>query len=287
MILIILVARWCGSLALEVRQPAVVEEMIAGILLGPSLLGWVCPGVFRVVFLPASLGPLRLLSQIGVCLFMFVAGMELDVSELKQQARRAVVISQTSILFPYVLGVGASLFLYTTMAGPKTAFPAFAIICAPDLWPPIPPDFSDFYPVQAGAGAGAGAFGLQFGGAVALQAGPFDGARNGAGHGVDEVAQARRFRRRGEIAAQLGVGFVGEGEGLAVRGGLAEQAASLDVAGFAVGGRAADVGKGGVFHGGSLNGSTGVHSASVQGLQGVAGVMQSLTSPSQGPTKNS
>ena len=95
LILIIVAARLCGTLATTVRQPAVVGEMIAGILLGPSLLGWLWPDFFHFVFPTYSLGSLRLFSQIGVCLFMFVVGMELDVSQLKQQARTAVLVSQS------------------------------------------------------------------------------------------------------------------------------------------------------------------------------------------------
>jgi Kef-type K+ transport system membrane component KefB len=101
--------------------------MIAGILLGPSLLGWLWPDIFHFVFPASSLGALTLFSQIGVCLFMFVVGMELDLSELKQQARTAVLVSQVSILFPYLLGLVSALFLFSTLAGPSTAFPAFAL----------------------------------------------------------------------------------------------------------------------------------------------------------------
>jgi Kef-type K+ transport system membrane component KefB len=100
LILIVLVARLCGMWAVRIHQPAVIGEMVAGILLGPSLLGWVLPDLFASIFPPSSLGALRLFSQIGVCLFMFVVGMELDVSQLKQQARTAVLVSQVSILFP-------------------------------------------------------------------------------------------------------------------------------------------------------------------------------------------
>jgi Kef-type K+ transport system membrane component KefB len=127
LILIIVVARLCGALTMMVRQPAVVGEMIAGILLGPSLLGWLWPDLFHFVFPAFSLGSLRLFSQIGVCLFMFVVGMELDVSQLKQQARTAVLVSQTSILLPFLLGMVSSLFLFTGFAGPATAFPAFSL----------------------------------------------------------------------------------------------------------------------------------------------------------------
>src|SRR3984957_19755940 len=124
LILIIMVARLCGALTMMVRQPAVVGEMIAGILLGPSLLGWLWPGFFHFVFPASSLGSLRLFSQIGVCLFMFVVGMELDVSQLKQQARTAVLVSQTSILLPFLLGTMSALFLFPRFAGPATTFPA-------------------------------------------------------------------------------------------------------------------------------------------------------------------
>ena len=127
LILIIVAARLCGMLATAVRQPAVVGEMIAGILLGPSLLGWLWPDFFHFVFPTSSLGSLRLFSQIGVCLFMFVVGMELDVSQLKQQARTAVLVSQVSILFPYLLGVVSALFLFSTFAGPATTFTVFAL----------------------------------------------------------------------------------------------------------------------------------------------------------------
>lgn len=127
LIVIVLVARACGGLLAKMGQPSVIGEMIAGILLGPSLLGWLLPGTFHFLFIPSSLGVLRLLSQIGVCLFMFVVGMELDVSLLKHQAKTAVMVSQMSILFPYLLGVLMSLFLFTSMAGPKTTFTSFAL----------------------------------------------------------------------------------------------------------------------------------------------------------------
>jgi Kef-type K+ transport system membrane component KefB len=127
LILILLAARLCGTLAVMVRQPAVVGEMIAGILLGPSLLGWAWPDCFHFVFPANSLGSLRLFSQIGVCLFMFVVGMELELPQLKQQARTAVLVSQVSILFPFLIGMACALYLFPEFAGPATTFPAFAL----------------------------------------------------------------------------------------------------------------------------------------------------------------
>src|SRR5579862_7189315 len=127
LILIVLVARVCGSLIRRIGQPAVIGEMLAGIILGPSLLGWLWPDFFHLVFPNSSLGTLRLLSQVGVCFFMFVVGMDLDIEHLKHQARTAVLVSQVSIIFPYLLGVIASLFLFTSLAAPNTTFLAFAL----------------------------------------------------------------------------------------------------------------------------------------------------------------
>jgi Kef-type K+ transport system membrane component KefB len=127
LILIVLAARVCGMLMHKVGQPPVIGEMIAGILLGPSLAGWLWPGFFQLVFPPESLGTLRMLSQIGVCLFMFVIGMELDVGQLKQQARTAVLVSQVGILLPYLLGVLSALWLFPGLAAPGTTFLPFAL----------------------------------------------------------------------------------------------------------------------------------------------------------------
>jgi len=127
LILIALAARVCGALAVKLRQPAVIGEMIAGILLGPSLFGWLSPDIFHFIFPSSSLGVLRLLSQIGVCLFMFVVGLDLDLDHLKQHAKTVVLVSQVSIFFPYLLGVVAALFLFSPLAGANTTFTAFAL----------------------------------------------------------------------------------------------------------------------------------------------------------------
>jgi Kef-type K+ transport system membrane component KefB len=108
-------------------QPAVVGEMIAGILLGPSLFGLLAPNIFQFVFAASSLDALRLFSQIGVCLFMFAVGMELDVSQLRHKAQTAIVVSHSSIVIPYLLGVALALFLYSYLAQPGATFTAFAL----------------------------------------------------------------------------------------------------------------------------------------------------------------
>src|SRR5262245_10691537 len=108
-------------------QPAVIGEMVAGILLGPSLFGLLAPNAFQFIFAASSLDALRLLSQIGVCLFLFAVGMELDMSEVRHKAQTAVVVSHSSIVIPYFLGVTLALFLYTSLAQPKASFLAFAL----------------------------------------------------------------------------------------------------------------------------------------------------------------
>ena len=116
-----------GRLFTRCGQPAVVGEMLAGILLGPSLFGLLAPNIFQFIFAASSLDALRLFSQIGVCLFMFAVGMELDVSQLRHKARAAVVVGHGSIVIPYFLGVTLALFLYSRLAQPGASFIAFAL----------------------------------------------------------------------------------------------------------------------------------------------------------------
>src|ERR1700754_641333 len=111
----------------RIGQPPVMGEMIAGIVLGPSVLGYFFPQVMSFLFPPASLETLRLLSQIGVVLFMFIVGMELNVRHVKEKGSAAVMISHVSIIVPFVLGTGLALFLYRGLAPPGTSFSAFAL----------------------------------------------------------------------------------------------------------------------------------------------------------------
>jgi Kef-type K+ transport system membrane component KefB len=124
---IIAAASLAGAAASRLGQPAVVGEMIVGILLGPSLFGLVAPHAFGFLFAPSTLVPLQLFSQIGVCLFMFAVGMELDVTHLKRQVQTAIVVSHSSIVIPYLMGVALALFLYESLAQPGASFTAFAL----------------------------------------------------------------------------------------------------------------------------------------------------------------
>jgi Kef-type K+ transport system membrane component KefB len=126
-VVIVLATRLVGSLFVRMGQPSVIGEMLAGILLGPSLLGWLSPGTLGFLFPASSMGPLKMLSQIGVILFMFLVGMDLDVKHLREKAHSAIVVSHASILLPLLLGVGLSLFLYSSFAPGGVAFSSFAL----------------------------------------------------------------------------------------------------------------------------------------------------------------
>jgi Kef-type K+ transport system membrane component KefB len=126
-IVIIVAARLFGWLFRRIGQPPVMGEMLAGIVLGPSLLGLLAPQTMAFLFPPASMGTLSLLSQIGVVLFMFVVGMELDLDHLREKATAAIMISHASIVVPFLLGTALSLFIYTPLAPANTSFAAFAL----------------------------------------------------------------------------------------------------------------------------------------------------------------
>jgi len=127
LLVIIGASRAAGWLFARCGQPAVIGEMAAGILLGPSLFGLIAPGAFQFVFPAESLGTIQLLSQIGVCLFMFAVGMELDLSQMRNRAHTALVVSHASIIIPCVLGVALALVLYRDYAQPGASFTGFAL----------------------------------------------------------------------------------------------------------------------------------------------------------------
>ena len=126
-IVILVTTKIVGTFLRRAGQPTVVGEMIAGILLGPSLLGLLSPGTMAFLFPPQSLEPLRLLSQIGVVIFMFTVGIELNVQHLRQKAHAAVLVSHASIIIPFFLGASFSLLIYRSFAPPQISFSAFAL----------------------------------------------------------------------------------------------------------------------------------------------------------------
>jgi Kef-type K+ transport system membrane component KefB len=127
LIVIVVAARLMGMLFMKMKQPPVIGEMLAGILLGPSLLGLIAPGAVDFLFPAVSLGALKLFSQVGVVLFMFLVGMDLDLRHLREKAHSAVMVSHASIFLPMLLGVGLALFLYGSYAPAGVAFSSFAL----------------------------------------------------------------------------------------------------------------------------------------------------------------
>ncbi len=126
-ITIIIVARVFGWIFKKIGQPSVIGEIIAGIALGPSLLGTYFPEFSGVLFPVESLGNLKFLSQIGLILFMYVIGMELDLKVLKNKANDAVVISHASIVIPFTLGIGLAYFVYDQFAPSGVKFLSFSL----------------------------------------------------------------------------------------------------------------------------------------------------------------
>lgn len=126
-LIIILVSRVLGWVLSLINQPTVIGEILAGILLGPSLLGLYFPEATVFLFPVESLGNLQILSQIGLILFMFIIGMELDIGLLRQKAKAAVFISNTSIVVPFVMGAGLAYFLFESFAPAGSRFISFAL----------------------------------------------------------------------------------------------------------------------------------------------------------------
>jgi Kef-type K+ transport system membrane component KefB len=126
-VVIVGTARLAGAAVARLGQPRVVGEIVAGLLLGPSLLGRAAPGLSAVLFPPASLGFINALSQFGLLLFMFLVGLDVDPAQLRRRAHAAVVTSHASISVPFLFGVLLSLALYTRFAPAGVGFAAFAL----------------------------------------------------------------------------------------------------------------------------------------------------------------
>src|SRR5687768_12864606 len=110
--LIIALSRVMGSLFNRLHQPQVMGEMVAGIMLGPSLFGLLFPDASAALFPPETVRYLNVLSQVGVIFFLFLIGLELDPKLIRNRGHAAVVISHVSIIAPFLLGAALALYLY-------------------------------------------------------------------------------------------------------------------------------------------------------------------------------
>ncbi|MES2179083.1 MAG: cation:proton antiporter [Gemmatimonadota bacterium] len=126
-LIIVVASRAVGALLRRFKQPQVIGEMLAGILLGQSFLGTIAPGVYDILFPTGSLRFLNALSQIGLLLFMFLVGLELDPKLLRGRGETALLTSHTSIAAPIFLGTSLALFLYPRLSDGGASFIAFAL----------------------------------------------------------------------------------------------------------------------------------------------------------------
>jgi Kef-type K+ transport system membrane component KefB/nucleotide-binding universal stress UspA family protein len=128
--LIIALSRVVGLAATKFGQPMVIAEVVAGILLGPSLLGAVSPETMGAIFPASSMPLLALMSQVGLLLFMFLIGLELDPKLLRGRAHTSVAISHSSIIVPSLLGGVLGLYLYPRLSSPDVPFASFVLFMA-------------------------------------------------------------------------------------------------------------------------------------------------------------
>jgi len=126
-VVVLVMARVVGRLMRKVGQPQVVGEMVAGIMLGPSVFGAIAPVTWGALFPTESLGFVNTLSQLGLILFMFLVGLELDTRSLRARGRSALIISWASIAAPFAMGVSLAYLLYDSLAPAGVRFSAFAL----------------------------------------------------------------------------------------------------------------------------------------------------------------
>lgn len=127
LLVVIVAARVLGVVCKRIDQPPVIGEVIAGIVLGPSLLGRISPEASAFLVPPAIVPSLQILSQVGVVLFMFLVGLELDVGVLRRRTHAVVAISHASIVAPFLMGAGLALWLYPLLSTADVPFPVFAM----------------------------------------------------------------------------------------------------------------------------------------------------------------
>lgn len=124
---IIVFARFFGLIIKQLGQPAVIGEIAAGILLGPSFIGHFFPNITAFIFPDDSLKILQTVSQLGLILFMFIVGMELDIDTIKSKAKSAIFTSHVSIMISIALGMSLSILLYKEFMPKSSNYIAFSL----------------------------------------------------------------------------------------------------------------------------------------------------------------
>lgn len=126
-LIVIGLSRLVGLAFRWINQPLVIGEIVAGIMLGPSLFGLVAPGLSATLFPPETVPFLNVLSQVGLIFFMFLIGLELNPKYLSGNLEIAVLTSHVSILVPFSLGTLLALLLYPLISNASVSFTAFAL----------------------------------------------------------------------------------------------------------------------------------------------------------------
>jgi Kef-type K+ transport system membrane component KefB len=130
---IVVTARGMGALFGLIGQPAVIGEVVGGIMLGPSLLGRISPALYAQVLSPAVTPFLNVYAQLGVILYLFLVGLELDLTAIRRAGRATLAISHASIILPFLLGSGLALVLYQRLSTSDVPFTVFALFLGVSL----------------------------------------------------------------------------------------------------------------------------------------------------------
>ena len=128
LIVILLGVQAFGYLCSFIGQPKVIGEILAGLALGPTLLGTVLPRVEATIFPSSVLPTLQTLGDIGLVLYMFSLGTHIDTHTMLRQSHKATVVSLSGILLPIVMGGIFAFFLYPEFAGPKANLASFLLL---------------------------------------------------------------------------------------------------------------------------------------------------------------
>ncbi|MFE4304731.1 cation:proton antiporter [Streptomyces sp. NPDC056891] len=130
---VVLACQTGGWLARRIGQPAVIGEMAVGILLGPSLLGWLAPGIQHLLLPPAVLPFTSVLGNLALLVFLFLVGLELDLRSLRATRRAVASVAAGSILLPLALGTGLAVAMYPALAPPGVQRLPFVLFIATAL----------------------------------------------------------------------------------------------------------------------------------------------------------
>jgi Kef-type K+ transport system membrane component KefB len=127
LIAVMVVGRLLGALFQRLGQPPVIGEVVGGILLGPSLLGWIAPDLFAFLLPPSATPVLGGIAQLGVILYMFLVGLELDPDALGGRLRTTVFISSAGTALPFAMGGALAWWLFPRFAPPDVPLSSFVL----------------------------------------------------------------------------------------------------------------------------------------------------------------